>query len=116
MRALGAQGAHVWIVRVLTGGATASDAKLSFRAGNNMHERQTGPVLKRSLGATEVVDRRTLSEAGAPLASERWAGAVDSVGSRTLANVLAQTRYRGVVTALRERIFPSPSCPSSCAT
>ncbi|MDM0042770.1 MDR family oxidoreductase [Variovorax sp. J22G21] len=53
----------------------------------------------RSLGATEVIDRRTLSESGAPLASERWAGAVDSVGSRTLANVLAQTRYRGVVTA-----------------
>src|SRR5213595_2383328 len=53
----------------------------------------------RSLGAAEILDRRTLSEAGAPMASERWAGAVDSVGSRTLANVLAQTKYRGVVTA-----------------
>lgn len=53
----------------------------------------------RSLGAAEIIDRRTLSEPGAPIASERWAGAVDSVGSRTLANVLAQTRYRGVVTA-----------------
>lgn len=53
----------------------------------------------RSLGATEIIDRRTLSEPGAPITSERWAGAVDSVGSHTLANVLAKTRYRGVVTA-----------------
>ncbi len=53
----------------------------------------------RGLGAAEIIDRRTLSEAGAPIAAERWAGAVDSVGSRTLANVLAQTQYRGVVTA-----------------
>ena len=53
----------------------------------------------RSLGATEIIDRRTLSEPGAPIGSERWAGAVDSVGSRTLANVLAQTKYRGVVAA-----------------
>ena len=53
----------------------------------------------RSLGAAEIIERRTLSEAGAPIASERWAGAVDSVGSHTLANVLAQTKYRGVVTA-----------------
>ena len=52
-----------------------------------------------SLGAAEIIERRLLSEPGAPIASERWAGAVDSVGSRTLANVLAQTRYRGVVTA-----------------
>ncbi|KQW00856.1 MDR family oxidoreductase [Rhizobacter sp. Root1221] len=53
----------------------------------------------RSLGAADVIDRRTLSEPGAPITSERWAGAVDSVGSHTLANVLAQMRYRGVVTA-----------------
>lgn len=53
----------------------------------------------RSLGAAEIIERRTLSEPGAPLARERWAGAVDSVGSHTLANVLAQTQYRGVVTA-----------------
>ncbi len=53
----------------------------------------------RSLGAAEIMERRTLSDPGAPIASERWAGAVDSVGSRTLANVLAQTKYRGVVTA-----------------
>ncbi|WP_114972900.1 MDR family oxidoreductase [Rhodoferax ferrireducens] len=53
----------------------------------------------RSLGAAEIMDRRTLSGPGAPIAAERWAGAVDSVGSHTLANVLAQTKYRGVVTA-----------------
>lgn len=53
----------------------------------------------RSLGAAEIIERRTLSEPGAPIASEKWAGAVDSVGSHTLANVLAQTQYRGVVTA-----------------
>jgi len=53
----------------------------------------------RGLGAADVIDRQTLSEAGAPVARERWAGAVDSVGSRTLVNVLAQTQYRGVVTA-----------------
>ena len=52
----------------------------------------------RELGAADVIDRRTLSEPGAPITSERWAGAVDSVGSHTLANVLAQTQYRGVVT------------------
>ena len=53
----------------------------------------------RGLGAAEIIDRRALSEAGAPIAGEKWAGAVDSVGSHTLANVLAQTRYRGVVAA-----------------
>ncbi|MGM5058340.1 acrylyl-CoA reductase (NADPH) [Rhizobium sp. 814_E9_N1_1] len=53
----------------------------------------------RELGAAEVIDRNTLSEPGAPVGSERWAGAIDSVGSHTLANVLAQTKYRGVVTS-----------------
>lgn len=52
-----------------------------------------------SLGAAEIIDRRTLSEPGAAISKERWAGAVDSVGSHTLANVLAQTQYRGVVAA-----------------
>jgi acrylyl-CoA reductase (NADPH) len=53
----------------------------------------------RSLGASDLVDRSELSEPGRPLAKERWAGAVDSVGSHTLANVLAQTRYGGAVAA-----------------
>ncbi len=53
----------------------------------------------RELGAAEIIDRNTLSEPGAPVAAERWASAIDSVGSHTLANVLAQTKYRGVVTS-----------------
>lgn len=53
----------------------------------------------RSLGAAEIIDRKTLSEPKGPISGERWAGAVDSVGSHTLVNVLAQTKYRGVVTA-----------------
>lgn len=52
-----------------------------------------------SLGAAEIIDRETLSQPGLPVSKERWAGAVDSVGSHTLANVLAQTQYRGVVAA-----------------
>jgi acrylyl-CoA reductase (NADPH) len=51
------------------------------------------------LGAAEIIDRAELSAPGRPLGKERWAGAVDAVGSHTLANVLAQTRYGGVVTA-----------------
>ncbi|WP_434630685.1 oxidoreductase [Pseudomonas sp. Z1-29] len=53
----------------------------------------------RDLGAFEIIDRHTLSEPGAPVAKERWAGVIDSVGSHTLVNALAQTRYRGVVAA-----------------
>jgi acrylyl-CoA reductase (NADPH) len=53
----------------------------------------------KSLGATAVVDRAELSTPGKPLQKERWAAAVDAVGSHTLANVLAQTRYGGVVAA-----------------
>jgi acrylyl-CoA reductase (NADPH) len=53
----------------------------------------------RSLGASEILDRSELSEPGRPMGKERWVGAVDSVGSHTLANVLAQTRYGGTVAA-----------------
>ena len=52
-----------------------------------------------ALGADEIIDRAGLSEPGAPIARERWAGVVDSVGSHTLANAIAQIRYRGVVAA-----------------
>lgn len=51
----------------------------------------------RSLGASTIIDRATLSDAGKPLQSQRWVAAIDSVGSTTLANVLAQTRYGGIV-------------------
>jgi acrylyl-CoA reductase (NADPH) len=53
----------------------------------------------RGLGAAEILDRHTLDEAGKPLQTQRWAGAVDSVGSFTLANILAQTHRGGVVAA-----------------
>lgn len=53
----------------------------------------------KSLGAAEVIAREGLSSAGKPLQKERWAAVVDSVGSTTLANACAQTRYGGVVTA-----------------
>ena len=52
-----------------------------------------------ALGAAEVIDRATLSAPGKPLQRERWAAAVDAVGSHTLVNALAQTRYGGVVAA-----------------
>lgn len=51
------------------------------------------------LGAIEIIDRNTLSEAGRPLAKERWAGAIDSVGSHTLANICASMKYGGTVAA-----------------
>jgi acrylyl-CoA reductase (NADPH) len=53
----------------------------------------------KSIGAHEVIDRAALSAPGKPLQKERWAGVVDSVGSHTLANAVAQTRYGGTVTA-----------------
>lgn len=53
----------------------------------------------KSLGATDVLERSTFCVPGKPLGRERWAGAVDVVGSYTLANVCATTKYRGVVTA-----------------
>jgi acrylyl-CoA reductase (NADPH) len=53
----------------------------------------------RDLGAREVIDREELSIPGKPLASQRWAGAVDTVGGQTLASALAATRYGGAVAA-----------------
>ena len=53
----------------------------------------------KTLGAASVIDRAELTAAAKPLQKERWAGVVDTLGSHTLANVLAQTRYGGVVAA-----------------
>ena len=53
----------------------------------------------RSLGAVDVIAREELSNPGKPLAKERWAGVVDAVGSHTLANACAATRYGGAVAA-----------------
>jgi acrylyl-CoA reductase (NADPH) len=53
----------------------------------------------KGLGAAEVIDRAELSGPAKPLAKERWAGGIDSVGSTTLANVLSMTKYAGAVAA-----------------
>ena len=53
----------------------------------------------KGLGAAEVIDRNELSAAAKPLAKERWAGGIDSVGSTTLANLLSMTKYRGAIAA-----------------
>jgi acrylyl-CoA reductase (NADPH) len=53
----------------------------------------------RGLGAAEIIDRNELSGPAKPLAKERWAGGVDSVGSTTLANLLSMTKYRGAIAA-----------------
>jgi len=53
----------------------------------------------KGLGAADVIDRAEYAEPGKPLGKERWAGAVDAVGSVTLANVLAQVKYFGTVAA-----------------
>ena len=53
----------------------------------------------KALGAAEIIDRAELSNPGRPLGKERWAAGIDSVGSHTLANLLAQTRYSGAIAA-----------------
>ncbi|MBI2242030.1 MAG: oxidoreductase [Magnetospirillum gryphiswaldense] len=78
--------------------AVAVLAKLGYCVAASTGRPQEAEYLK-SLGAAEIIDRNTLSSPGKPLAKERWAAAVDSVGSHTLANVCAQMRYGGVVAA-----------------
>jgi acrylyl-CoA reductase (NADPH) len=53
----------------------------------------------RDIGAAEVIDRNELSGPAKPLAKERWAGGIDSVGSTTLANLLSMTKYGGAIAA-----------------
>ena len=53
----------------------------------------------RGLGASEIIERKELSSPGRPLAKERWIAGVDSVGSHTLANILASTKYGGAIAA-----------------
>lgn len=61
--------------------------------------RLTNRASLQALGATDVIDRASLSEQGKPMQKAAWAGAVDSVGGATLANLLASTRWGGAVTA-----------------
>jgi acrylyl-CoA reductase (NADPH) len=78
--------------------AIAILAGAGFRVVASTGRPEEGGYLQ-SLGAAEVIERRTLSEPGKPLQRERWAGVVDSVGSHTLANACAQTQANGVVAA-----------------
>lgn len=78
--------------------AVAVLAKLGHTVAASTGRAETHDYL-RSLGASAVVDRADLATAGRPLDKERWLGGVDTVGSQTLATVLAQTRYRGAVAA-----------------
>lgn len=73
-------------------------ARRGYRVAAVTGRTEEEPYL-RHLGASEIVDRAELGGPGRPLASERWAAGVDAVGSHTLANVLAATRYGGVVAA-----------------
>lgn len=73
-------------------------AKLGYRVIASTGRVEQADYLKK-LGAAEIIDRKDLSEPGKPLAKERWAAAIDSIGSHTLANVCASTEYGGVVAA-----------------
>lgn len=91
---------------VLVTGASGGVGSIAIRllAKRGLHvTASTGKSAERdylkSLGATEVIDRSALSAPGKPLAKERWAGIVDTVGGTTLANACAATRYGGIVTA-----------------
>jgi acrylyl-CoA reductase (NADPH) len=79
--------------------AIAVLAKLGYRVVASSRRKASESDYLTGLGATEVVDAADFQGPARPLARERWAGAVDAVGSHTLANVLSQTRYGGVVTA-----------------
>ena len=90
------------LVTGASGGVGSVAITLLARLGYEVHASTGRPqeeAYLRGLGAHAIVDRHTLSQAGKPMAAERWAGAVDCVGSQTLVNVLAQTRYGGAVTA-----------------
>jgi acrylyl-CoA reductase (NADPH) len=78
--------------------ATAVLAKLGYHVIASTGRQAEAPYLK-SLGAAEVIDRNELSGPAKPLAKERWAGGVDSVGSTTLANLLSMTKYGGAISA-----------------
>ena len=73
-------------------------AKLGYTVIASTGRPEQADYLK-ALGATGTIDRNELSEKGRPLGKERWAGAVDAVGSQTLANVCASLKYGGTVAA-----------------
>jgi acrylyl-CoA reductase (NADPH) len=78
--------------------ATAVLSKLGYHVIASTGRASEADYLK-EIGATEVIDRNELSMAAKPIAKERWAGGVDSVGSTTLANLLSMTKYGGAIAA-----------------
>ena len=93
--------------------AIALLSKLGFKVVASTGRMGEADYLKK-LGATEVIDRASLSAPGKPLAKERWAAVVDSVGSHTLANACAQTKSDGAVAACglaQGMDFPSTVAP-----
>ena len=90
------------LVTGATGGVGSVAVSLLARAGYRVVA-STGKADEadwlRALGAGEVIDRAALAAPGKPFQKERWAGVVDTLGSHTLANACAQTRYGGAVAA-----------------
>jgi acrylyl-CoA reductase (NADPH) len=90
------------LVTGATGGvgsvAIALLAKAGFDVAAATGKSSEADYLKQ-LGAATIIDRAELAEKGKPMQKERWAGVVDAVGSHTLANACAQTRYGGAVAA-----------------
>ena len=78
--------------------ATAVLSKLGYHVIASTGRMSEAAYL-RQIGAAELIDRAELSGPAKPLAKERWAGGIDSVGSTTLANVLSMTKYGGAVSA-----------------
>lgn len=74
-------------------------ARLGYQVIASSGRTSDHAYLIETLGAASVIDREELSQSGKPLAKERWAAAIDSVGSHTLANVLAATQRDGAVAA-----------------
>jgi acrylyl-CoA reductase (NADPH) len=105
------------LVTGATGGvgsvAVALLAKLGHAVVASTGKASEAPYLK-ALGAKDVIDRASLSAPGKPLQKERWAAVIDALGSHTLANACAQTRYGGVVAACglaQGMDFPSSVAP-----
>ena len=78
--------------------AVALLSKLGFHVAAMTGRPAESDFLKQ-LGAAEILDRTQFASAGKPLAKERWAAAIDVVGSHTLVNVCASLRYGGIVAA-----------------
>jgi acrylyl-CoA reductase (NADPH) len=98
---IGAQDGDVLVTGANGGVGSFADAILAKRGYRVIAStgRPEEAARLRELGAADIVERATLSEPGKPLQKERWAAAVDCVGSHTLANICASLRYGGAVAA-----------------